>query len=131
MIYGPVTQEGIDTDSRFVEDEQFGIVEKSDSERDASLLSATERSDESVTGWQIEQLKEKFHLRFDKRIGQIVHAAEIFQRLFDCKFAIESQFLRHVTDSWTGNATLLGPGLTAKDVNFSTVETATTDDATQ
>ena len=126
-----MSEDRINADCRFVEDEQFGIVEKSDGERDASLLSATERSDESVTGWQIEQLKEKFHLRFDKRIGQIVHAAEIFQRLFDCKFAIEGQFLRHVTDTGTGNATLLGPGLTAKDVNFSTVETATTDDATQ
>ena len=126
-----MSEDRINADCRFVEDEQFGIVEKSDGERDASLLSATERSDESVTGWQIEQLKEKFHLRFDKRIGQIVHAAEIFQRLFDCKFAIESQFLRHVTESWTGNATLFSPGLATKDGNLSAVETTTTNDTTQ
>ena len=53
------------------------------------------------------------------------------ESLFDCEFAIESQFLRHITDSWTGNAALLSARLTTKDVNFSTVETATADDAAE
>ena len=67
----------------------------------------------------------------DVFIRQFEQTTEIFQRLLDSEFAVESQFLGHVTDSWTGNATLFRARFTTKDENLSTVETATTDDTTQ
>ena len=84
-----------------------------------------------MTGRKVEQFEEEIHLWFDERIGQFVDASEIFQRLLDGEFAVEGQFLRHVTDSGTGNAALFGARFSTKDVDLSTVETATTDDPTE
>ena len=84
-----------------------------------------------MTGRKVEQFEEEIHLWFDERIGQFVDASEIFQRLFDGEFAVEGQFLWHVTDSGAGNAALFGARLTTKDVHFAAVETATTDDAAE
>ena len=67
----------------------------------------------------------------DVFIRQFEQTTEIFQRLLDSEFAVESQFLRHVTDSGAGNTTLFGAGLNAKDVYLSTIKTTTTDDTTQ
>ena len=106
-------------------------MKKGDSERNAPLLAATERFDVTMTGRKVEQFEEEFHLHLNVFIWQLMETTEVFQRLLDGEFAVEGQYLRHVTDTSTGDAALFGARLTAKDVDLSTVETATANDAAE
>ena len=61
-ISAPVSEERIDANRRFVQDEQLRLVKKGDGERDAPLLAATQRFDVTMTGRKIQQFGEKLQL---------------------------------------------------------------------
>jgi len=131
LVSQPFPKDGIYADRRFVKDEQIGLVEKSHSERDTALLSTAERLDKTVRRRQIEQLEQEFHLRLDEGWRQLVDTTEVFKSLLDAKFSVKGQFLGHVSDTTTRNATLYRSGLTAKHHHFTAVETATSDNTAQ
>lgn len=127
----PLAEQRIDSDCRFVQDEQLGFVKQSDGEWNASLLAAAERFDVAMTGRQIEQVKQKFHLRFDEGGRQVVDAPKVLQRLFDGEFAVQSQFLRHVADPRTGDPAFDRTRLSTKHQHFAAVEAAPANDAAE
>jgi len=49
------SKQPIDADSRFVQDEQLRLVEQSDSERNAALLTAAEGFDAAVSRRKVEK----------------------------------------------------------------------------
>ena len=71
------------------------------------------------------------NLILDERIGQFVESAEEVEGLFDAEFSIKSQFLRHVTDSRTGNATFFRPRYATKNVHLAAIQVVSTDDTAQ
>ena len=81
----PVSEQRIDAHRRFVQNEQLRFVKKGDGERDASLLSATQRFHVTMTRRKIQQFRQKFQLRIDKIRLQIVDATEIVKRFLDAK----------------------------------------------
>ena len=80
-----MSEQRIDAHRRFVQNEQFRFVKKGDGERDASLLSATQRFDVAMTRRKIQQFGQKFQLRIDKIHLQIVDATEIVKRFLDAE----------------------------------------------
>ena len=62
----PASKQRIDSDSRFVQDEQFGLVEQGDSDRNAALLTAAEGLDFAVSRRKVEQFEIKINLRLGK-----------------------------------------------------------------
>ena len=127
----PLSQQRIDADGGFVQDEQLRLVEEGDSEGYASLLTAAERLDAAVSGRKVKQFEEKFHLRLDELVRKAVDAAEVFQRLFDGELAVEGKLLRHVTDARTGNSGFRRSGLSAKNQHLAGIEAAPADDAAE
>ncbi len=126
-----MSQQRIDTDRRFVQNEKLRLMEESDSEGYAALLTAAERLDAAVSGRKVKQFEQKFHLRLDELVRKAVDAAEVLERLFDGELAVEGELLRHVTDARAGNSGLRGSGLSAKYQHLAGIEAAPADDAAE
>lgn len=81
--------------------------------------------------WKLKQFKKEIRLLINIFSLHSVNPAEVDKCFSNCKFAIQSELLRHVTNAWARNATSFWSRSSTEHPDLSWIQASSSDDAWQ